>query len=55
MTEQNIEAIAMQKRRDYQNEWRRKHKEKVREYNKKYWLKRASETGENNKDVEPKD
>lgn len=31
-------------RRKYQREWRRKNKEKVAEYNERYWLKKAKES-----------
>ena len=31
-------------RNKYQNEWRRKNKEKVRQYNKSYWERKARES-----------
>ncbi len=35
--------------RKYQQEWRAKNKEKVREYNRKYWERRAEEQDEREK------
>ena len=34
---------ASELRRRYQREWRRKNKEKVAEYNRNYWMKKAEE------------
>ena len=34
---------ASELRRRYQREWRRKNKEKVAEYNRNYWMKKAKE------------
>lgn len=36
-----ISKEAREAMRKYQNEWRAKNKEKVREYNKAYWERRA--------------
>lgn len=37
----NTETLAQEMSKAYQREWRTKNKEKVREYNKRYWQKRA--------------
>ena len=37
------ESVAAELRREYQREWRRKNKEKVAEYNRNYWMKKAKE------------
>lgn len=34
---------AKQLKRQYQHEWRQRNKAKVREYNERYWLRRAAE------------
>jgi len=36
-----IEEMMISERRAYQNKWRREHKQRVIEYNKTYWRKRA--------------
>ena len=38
-----ISNEAVEARRNYQNEWRRKNKHRVEEYNVKYWQKKADE------------
>lgn len=38
ITDEAIEA-----RRIYQNEWRKKNKDKVRDYNARYWQRKAEE------------
>ena len=56
MENQELEAVAIQMRREYQNEWRRKNRERVKAYNHKQWLKRAEaalaaqQSGEGNDD-----
>lgn len=37
------ERAAIEARRKYQNEWRAKNKNRVKEYNRNYWLKKAAE------------
>ena len=37
----SIEKTATELRRDYLREWRRRHPEKVRQYNIEYWKRRA--------------
>lgn len=52
----DIEELAKQMRRDYNNAWRRKNKDKVKAYNRKHWLSRAAalaasgQSGKNNDD-----
>ena len=38
--------------RIYQKEWRAKNKEKVKEYNQRYWLKKAAELQKEQKECE---
>ena len=37
------ESVAVKLRREYQREWRKKNKDKVAEYNRNYWMKKAKE------------
>lgn len=37
----NIEEMAIEARRSYQREWRRKNPDKVRENNRRYWERKA--------------
>lgn len=41
--ENNSNIKAAKLRRAYQKEWRAAHKDKVREYNRRFWLKKAAE------------
>lgn len=41
--EKKISAEAAEARRAYQNEWRRKNKKRVQEYNVIYWQRKAEE------------
>lgn len=43
LREKQIEARAKEERRAYMREWRRKNKDRVKEYNERYWKKRAIE------------
>lgn len=38
-----ITEAAKRARREYHNKWRKEHPEKVKEYNNKYWNKKAAE------------
>lgn len=38
-----LEAKAAEKRREYLKEWRRKHPQKVKEYNENYWRRKAEQ------------
>ena len=42
--EKSVCEKCIEERREYQSEWRAKNKDKVREYNRRYWEKKA--TGE---------
>ena len=41
---------AKQKRREYYKKWREKNREKVKEYNVRYWSKKAATEQEGKKD-----
>lgn len=41
MTEKTRNEQAAEARRAYNNAWRAKHKDRVKEYNRRYWEKRA--------------
>ena len=36
-------SVAAELRRKYHREWRKKNKDKVAEYNRNYWMKKAEE------------
>lgn len=44
MENQDLEVLAIQERRNYQNQWRKKNRERVRVYNHNQWIKRAKAT-----------
>lgn len=37
----NLNELAAQEKREYQRKWRAANKDKVREINRRYWIKRA--------------
>ena len=43
LTDEQLEELAREKQREYQREWRKKNPDKVRKYNKRYWMKKALE------------
>ena len=43
LTDEQLEVLAREKQREYLREWRKKNPDKVREYNKRYWKKKALE------------
>ena len=43
LTDEQLEELAREKQREYQREWRMKNPDKVKEYNKRYWRKKALE------------
>lgn len=44
--------VANEMRKAYQKEWRAKNKDKVKEYNQRYWLKKAAELQKEQKECE---
>ena len=48
MNENKLKEAAKEARRQYGREWRKKNPEKVREYNDRYWLKKAAAVAEVN-------
>lgn len=43
LTDEQLEELAREKQREYHREWQRKNRDKVREYQKRYWIKKALE------------
>ena len=43
LTDTEIQELAREKQREYQREWRRNNPDKVKEYNQRYWRKKALE------------
>lgn len=43
LTDKEIQELAREKQREYLREWRKRNPDKVREYNKRYWKKKALE------------
>lgn len=41
MNEKTVQSRALELRREYQREWRRKNKDKVKESNRLYWERKA--------------
>ena len=39
---ENLSQLALEARREYQRQWRKKNPDKVRERNRKYWERRAT-------------
>ena len=50
----SLEESAREMKRQYLKDWRQKHKDKVKEYNAKYWKRKAVKQAEEGND-EPKD
>ena len=49
LTDEQIKELAREKQREYLREWRKRNPDKVREYNERYWRRRAlRELKENN-------
>lgn len=46
MTEKKLQEKALELRREYQREWRRKNKDKVRANNRRYWERKAQKAQE---------
>ncbi len=49
LTIEQLEELAREKQREYLREWRRNNPDKVKEYNKRYWRKKALEMLKENK------
>ena len=41
LTDEQLEELAREKQREYLREWRKKNPDKVKEYNQRYWRRRA--------------
>ena len=41
----SVDEKILKARRAYQNKWRRENKEKVKQYNTRFWLKQAEKLG----------
>ena len=41
MTNKELEQLGKEAQRDYHRQWRAKNKDKVKQYNKNYWIKKA--------------
>jgi len=41
LTDEQIHELAKELQREYQREWRKRNPDKVKEYNKRYWRKKA--------------
>lgn len=46
MNEKQLHEKALEMRRAYQKEWRRKNKDKVRASNRRYWERKAQKTAQ---------
>jgi len=51
LTDKQLEELAREKQREYLREWRRNNPDKVREYNKSYWRRRAIRELKENKTI----
>lgn len=40
----NLDELAAQEKREYQRKWRAANKDKVREINRRYWIKQAEKS-----------
>ncbi len=49
LTDKQLEELAKEKQREYQRKWREENPDKVREYNKRYWRRKALEELKENK------
>jgi hypothetical protein len=43
LTEEQQKKAAIEAKRAYQREWRKRNKDKVREYNERFWIKKGAE------------
>lgn len=49
-----MENVGTQNRREYYRKWRANNKERIREYNARYWAKRAERMAQEEKESEVK-
>jgi len=49
LTDEQLEELAREKQREYQRSWRMRNPEKIKEYNQRYWRKKALEMLKENK------
>lgn len=42
-TDEELKELAREKNREYKRKWRTENKDKIREYNQRYWEKKALE------------
>jgi len=54
LTDKEIQELAREKQREYQRSWRMRNPEKIKEYNQRYWRKKALEMLRENKDIQDK-
>lgn len=43
MTNSDLDILAREKRREYYRQWRAKNKDKIHQYNQRYWARKATE------------
>lgn len=52
MSEMQLKEKALELRREYQREWRRKNKDKVRANNRRYWERKAQKAAREESQVQ---
>lgn len=52
MSEMQLNEKALELRREYQREWRRKNKDKVRANNRRYWEQKAQKAAREERQVQ---
>lgn len=52
MSEMQLKEKALELRREYQREWRRKNKDKVRANNRRYWERKAQKAAREERQVQ---
>lgn len=50
-TDEELKEMAREKNREYKRKWREANKDKIREYNQRYWEKKALEAIEEEKEA----
>jgi len=51
LTDEQIKELAREKQREYLREWRKRNPDKIKEYNQRYWRKKALEMLKENKTI----